>query len=191
MRIVLRSFIRIKGRLLKYSLDKLTKTPQIAQRDLLLNILRKNSGTEFGNAYNFDKISDETEFKKQVTINTYQDMEPYIEKIMSGQTSILTADPPLMFNVTSGTSDKPKFIPITINTKKRTAYLMQQWLYRALLDHPSFLDKSNLTISASASEGHTPSGVPFGSLSGLIYSNLPRIVMYSYVLHLTPIFTES
>lgn len=184
MGIVLRSFIRIEGSLLKYSLDKLTKTPHITQRKLLLNILRKNSGTEFGRTYNFNKISDEAEFQKRVPINTYQDMEPYLEKIMSGQRSILTADLPLMFNVTSGTSDKPKFIPITINTKKCTAYLMQQWLYRALLDHPSFLDKSNFTISASASEGHTPSGVPFGSLSGLIYSNLPRIVMRSYILPL-------
>ena len=184
MGIVLRSFIRIEGSLLKYSLDKLTKTPHITQRNLLLNILRKNSGTEFGRTYNFNNISDEAEFRKKVPVNTYQDIEPYIKKIMSGQRSILTSDPPLIFNVTSGTSDKPKFIPVTINTKKRTTYLMQQWLYRTLLDHPSFLDKSNLTISASASEGHTTSGVPFGSLSGLIYSNLPRIVMRSYVLPL-------
>jgi hypothetical protein len=184
MGIVLRSFIRIGGRLLKYSLDKLTKIPHITQRNLLLNILRKNSGTEFGRTYNFNNISDEAEFRKKVPVNTYQDIEPYIKKIMSGQRSILTSDPPLIFNVTSGTSDKPKFIPVTINTKKRTTYLMQQWLYRTLLDHPSFLDKSNFTISASASEGHTTSGVPFGSLSGLIYSNLPRIVMRSYVLPL-------
>lgn len=184
MRIVLRSFIRAKGSLLKYSLDKLAKTPHTAQRNLLLNILRKNSGTEFGCNYGFNKISDEAEFRKQVPVNTYEDMEPYIEKIRGGQRNILSIHPTIMFNVTSGTSDRPKFIPITFDTKKRTALLMQQWLYRALIDHPLFLDKSNLIITASASEGHTESGVPFGALSGLIYSNLPRIFMRSYVLPL-------
>lgn len=169
---------------MKYSLDKLTKIPHITQRNLLLNILRKNCNTELGRAYNFNNISDETEFKRHVPINTYEDIAPYIEKIRSGQRNILTADQPLMFNVTSGTSDKPKFIPVTIRTKKSTARLMKQWLYRTLLDHPSFLDKSNFTISSSATEGYAPSGIPFGSLSGLINSNLPRIVVRSYALPL-------
>ena len=42
-------------------------------------------------------------------------------------------------------------------------------LYQALYDHPEILDKFNLTITSSAVEGYTPSGIPYGSASGLIF----------------------
>ncbi len=182
MGILLRSFIRLEGSFLRYSLDKLTKTPQVAQRKQLLEIVTKNKDTQYGQKYDFRKIRNEQDFQKQVPINKYRDIEPHIDKIINGQKNILTADTPIMFNLTSGTSDKPKYIPVTAKTKKRTALLMHQWLYRALLNHPSFLDKFILLITGSPIEGHTASGIPYGSVSGLIYQNLPRSVMRSYVL---------
>lgn len=182
MGILLRSFTRLEGSYLKYSFDKLSTIPHIAQKQFLLDILNRNSVTEYGRKYNFAKINNERDFQKHIPINTYQDLEPYIEKIINGHKNVLTADIPIMFNLTSGTSDKPKYIPVTNKTEKRTALLMHQWLYRALRDHHSFLNKSNFTITSSANEGYTPSYIPFGSVSGLIYKNLPRSVRSSYVL---------
>lgn len=182
MGVILRSFIKFEGSFLKRSFDKLTKNPREAQKKYLLQILKGNITTEYGRKHNFVKINNETDYQKHVPINEYQDLEPYIEKIINGRKNVLTADMPFMFNLTSGTNDKPKFIPVTVKTRKRTAQLMHQWLYRCLLDHPSFLDKSNFTITGSAVEGHTPSGIPYGSASGLIYKNLPRIMHNSYVL---------
>ena len=180
--IILRSFIKSEGSFLKQAFDKLTKAPHEAQERYLLQILKKNRITEYGNKYNFTKIYNGKDYQKHVPINKYQDLEPYIEKITPGGKNILTAEMPFMFNLTSGTSDKPKFIPVTAITKKRTARLMRQWLYRSLLDHPTFLDKSNLTITSSTVEGYTQSGIPYGSASGLIYKGLPGIMHGSYIL---------
>lgn len=182
MGILLRSFIKLEGSFLKYSFDKLTKAPHVTQKEYLLQVLKRNKDTEYGNKYNFANIYNEGDYQKSVPINRYQDLEPYIEKIINGCKNVLTAEMPFMFNLTSGSSDKPKFIPITNMTKKRTALLMHQWLYMALLNHPSFLDKFNLTITSSAVEGYTQAGIPYGSASGLLYKNLPRSMRSSYVL---------
>lgn len=182
MGILLRSFIKLEGGSLKRSFDKLTKVPHVAQKEYLLQILKRNKGTEYGHKHNFATIYNERDYQKCVPVNRYQDLEPYIEKIINGCKNVLTAEMPFMFNLTSGSSDKPKFIPVTNMTKKRTALLMHQWLYRTLLNHPSFLDKSNFTITSPAVEGYTQAGIPYGSASGFLYKNLPHIMRNSYVL---------
>jgi hypothetical protein len=182
MGILLRTRITVAGSLLKHSFDKLTRDAHVVQQQHLLQILKRNKYTEYGQQHNFAKIHSEKDYQKEVTVNRYQELEPYIGKIINGAKNVLTAEMPFMFNLTSGSSDKPKFIPVTKTTKKCTALLMNQWLYRTLLDHPAFLDKYNLTITSSAIEGYTSAGIPYGSASGLIYKNLPRIMRSSYVL---------
>jgi hypothetical protein len=182
MGISLKSVVKAEGGPLKQSFDKLTKAPQVVQKDYLLRILSKNSRTEYGRKYNFKKIKDETDYCKNVPITGYPDLEPYINKIVNGSKNVLTAETPFMFNLTSGSTDKPKFIPVTNTTQKRTALLMRHWLYRTLLDHPSFLNKFIFTIAGSAIEGHTQNGIPYGSASGLLYNKLSKIIQSSYVL---------
>jgi len=182
MGILLKSLIGIKGKVLKNSLDKATKKPYTIQKNYLLKILEKNINTEYGKKYNFAKIYDEKDFQKNIPINQFNDLEPYIERIKNGHKNILTSTSPFMFNLTSGTSDKPKFIPITAEAQKLTANLMHQWLYRTLLDHPAFLDNSNFCIAGPAIEGYAPSGIPYGCASGMIYKSLPRLLHSSYVL---------
>ncbi len=179
---LLRTFVRLEGSFLKHSFDKLTKAPHITQKEYLLQILKRNKSTEYGHKYNFANICSEEDYQKGVPVNRYQDLEPYIEKIINGYKNVLTVAMPFMFNLTSGSSDKPKFIPVTNMTKKRIALLTYQWLYRTLIHHPSFLDKFNLTITSPAVEGKTQAGIPYGSASGLLYKNLPRIMRSSYVL---------
>jgi hypothetical protein len=55
-------------------------------------------------------------------------------------------------------------------------------LYRALAGHPRHLDKKVLLIISPAVEGVTPQGIPFGSLSGLTYQRIPRLVRRSYAV---------
>lgn len=182
MGILLRSFVKLKGGFIKHSFDKLTMAPEVVQKDYLLQILNKNNRTEYGAKYNFANIKDEADYRKSVPINGYQELEPYIDKIVNGCKNVLTTETPFMFNQTSGSTDKPKFIPVTDITQKHTALLMRHWLYRTLLDHPSFLDKYIFTIASSANEGYTQNGIPYGSASGLIYNKLPQIIQSSYVL---------
>ncbi|MBI9018089.1 MAG: GH3 auxin-responsive promoter family protein [Phycisphaerae bacterium] len=157
-------------------------TPAILQKQLLMEIITNNRDTAYGREYGFHKIDSIEDFQNNVPVNQYHNLEPYIEKMLNGHENILTADMPVMFNLTSGTASKPKFIPVTAKTQKKTDIIMAQWLSKALEDHPDFMDYWNLIITSAPVEGNCPSGIPFGSMSGKIYDNLPENIMSKYVL---------
>ncbi|MEW5821318.1 MAG: GH3 auxin-responsive promoter family protein [Cyanobacteriota bacterium] len=179
---LLKETISIKGKSLKKSLDMASKDPYSHQKNLLLNILKNNANTEYGQKHNFFKINSVTDYQKNVPINEFKDLEPYIEKIKNGDKNILTSNMPFMFNLTSSTSAKSKYIPVTKEMQIQTTNLMHQWLYRSLLDHPGFLNSSSFLITSAAVEGETESGIPYGSISGMIYKTLPQILHSSYVV---------
>ena len=53
-------------------------------------------------------------FKQAVPIHEYDDMKPYIERIMDGEQNVLWNTPIYWFAKSSGTtSDKSKFIPVS------------------------------------------------------------------------------
>ncbi len=50
---------------------------------------------------------------KQVPIRDYEDLRPYIDKIIAGEENILWPGKPIYFAKTSGTTSGVKYIPIT------------------------------------------------------------------------------
>jgi hypothetical protein len=96
---------------------------------------------------------------------------------------VLTAEDPVMFSRTSGTTGEPKLIPVTRTCRGRDhADQMRTWLYHAQKDHPGMLAGKVLSLVSPAVEGRTPSGVPYGSTSGHIYANMPGLVRRTYLV---------
>ncbi len=72
------------------------------------------STTEFGRKYNFSALFNIRTFKQTVPIREYEDLQPYIQRIMQGEQNLLWNTPVFWFAKSSGTtSDKSKFIPVT------------------------------------------------------------------------------
>jgi hypothetical protein len=174
--------IGLKGGMLFKSFEKAVKDPHAVQQNFLRNILQNNENTEFGKLYNFADIKNETDFQNKVPLFSYEELEQFIKKMISGKGKVLTFDKPTMFNVTSGTGGTSKYIPITHESQKLTTQLTTQWLYRMLCDHPRILNDSTLGVTGAAIEGYTLSGVPHGCASGMIYKNLPWLFARSYVI---------
>ena len=128
----------------------------------------------FFHRYEAKRISEAT-----LPVVEYEDIEPYIEQIKKGSRNVLTSEPVSLFNMTSGTTARPKYIPLTPQGLKRAGSLMRQWFYHALTDHPSLLDKGFLSITGAAIEGRCESGIPYGSASGMISNSLPSLVRRS------------
>lgn len=182
MGLLSKTLISLKGKILYKSFESTASNLYNTQKKLLSRIIKANANTEFGRLYNFSSINNEIDFQKKVPVFSYKEIKPHIEKIVNGEADILTSAQPIMFNMTSGTSGESKYIPITRESQKLTMELFNQWLYRTLLDHPSFLDNSILSVAGSAIEGQTKSGIPYGCASGMIYKNLPYIISRSYVV---------
>jgi len=151
------------------------------QTELLLGMLRKNANTEYGRRYHFDTINSISDYQKQVPLITYADIQEDMERVAGGAKNVFTAEDPVMFAQTSGTTGKPKFIPVT-PTDQGQAHKdqMRSWLYNAQIAHPGILDYKIVSMVSPAVEGHTEAGIPFGSTSGHIYKNMPGVVRRAY-----------
>ncbi|MBL4906540.1 MAG: GH3 auxin-responsive promoter family protein [Sneathiella sp.] len=94
-------------------LIKATATPQATQHAALMAILQKNAHTEIGKQYGFSDIKTGEDYAKAVPIQTYENLRERIDRQEATGESCLTADQPIYYQRTSGTTNAPKHIPMT------------------------------------------------------------------------------
>lgn len=182
MSLILKTTVRLRGKTLARQLDAAAETPAAAQQAFLRRILNQNAATAFGREHQFSHLQREQDYRNAVPIADYEAFRPYINRLLAGEKAVLTAASPFMFALTSGTTSKPKYIPVTRQSEELGSRIMRQWLYRALLDHPRYLDCATVGIVSPAIEGKTAMGIPYGSVSGRIYQQIPAIVRRSYAV---------
>lgn len=152
-----------------------------AQEGLLLEMISRATDTVFGRTYGFANIKTRKDFQTRVPIGSWDDFSPYIDRIVAGERSVLTNDPaPAMFNRTSGTTSKPKLIPIGPNTMRGNQLTQKLWAYQAIQRHPRFLSGKAVPMVNKAIEGHTEQKVPYGSVSGLMFRDAHPIAKRRY-----------
>jgi len=93
-------------------LDSLDRPAQV-QADLLAEILRENGDTEYGRTYGLPKVRTADEYRRAVPIRTHEELMPWIERVMAGETNVLTADDPVVYFSSSGSTGREKHIPVT------------------------------------------------------------------------------
>lgn len=79
---------------------------------LLFKLLQENKNTEFGKKYGFDTITTVEEYQKRVPLSAYSDYEEYINRIENGEKNIITSRDIEHFALSSGSSGKPKKVPM-------------------------------------------------------------------------------
>ena len=154
--------------------------PAEAQRKLLLNMMERNKDTVYGREHGFADVKTFEDYRKSVPIVEYDGIAGYIDRVTAGESNVLTAETPILFAQTSGTTGKPKFIPVTPTC--RSGGGMTTWLHFATKDHPTLLSGKVVTIVSPAVEGYTESKIPFGSTSGMIVKEMPGLVQKAYAV---------
>ena len=114
-----------KGRRSLRSLERASENPMGENLALLQKIIKQNKNTEFGRLHHFDAIRSVEDFRRNVPMSEYEDYVPYIERMKTGETGVLTSSRLLGFSRTSGSSGVPKYIPATADSLK--AYVKYTW----------------------------------------------------------------
>lgn len=97
-----------------HDIELFLKYPIEVQNELFAQLLKTAQKTEFGIEHGFKDISSISEYKQRVPISTYEDLYPYIEKLLKGQQNILWPSEIKWFAKSSGTTNaKSKFIPVS------------------------------------------------------------------------------
>ncbi|MDP2928880.1 MAG: GH3 auxin-responsive promoter family protein [Candidatus Omnitrophota bacterium] len=162
--------------------EKSTKNPITVQEKLLLGYLHKNRSTEYGRKYHFSEVRSIPDYQKLVPMSDSESIFPYVESISSGARNVLTKDKVVFFGLTSGTTGKPKLIPVTNFSRAKKAEMLGLWTYYIMRDHPDILDGKILAIINPEEEAFTKTGIPCGAESGHAYKNMPAIVRNFYAI---------
>ena len=134
------------------------------QEEYLMNLLRKNADTKYGRQYHFAGIKSYEEYAGMVPITVYEDYEPYIQSIMDGEDKVLTTEPVLLFELTSGSSGGKKLIPYTNALKQEFQKGIKPWLcdlYTGLQGMKNGKSYWSITPVTSKKE-YTKCGIPMG-----------------------------
>jgi hypothetical protein len=181
-RIALRLGMLLNGGREWQRVRRMARGPEIAQRDALRRIVRANRATRFGTTHGFADITDPHTFRQRVPAHEYEALRPYIDEQRLTGKPVLTADPPLFYAQTSGTTAAPKYIPVTAATlamHRREQALFSYLQFRAC---PAAFEGKGLGIMGAAVEGRLDSGHAIGSVSGHLYQMLPRAVLARAVI---------
>ncbi len=144
------------------------------QKKVFRKLLKDARFTVFGRDHHFASISSYEDFKKKVPIRDYEQLKPYIDRIINGERNVLWKEKPIYFAKTSGTTSGTKYIPITkdsisnhINTA-RNALLC----YIAETGNAQFVDGKMIFLSGSP-ELERVGGIWTGRLSGIVNHHVP------------------
>src|ERR1700755_79133 len=142
------------------------------QRKLLLDRIARHKDSQFGRDHHFGEIRSVEDFRRRVPIRDYTGHEPYIDRVRQGDTSALFAagTEVLMFAMTSGTTNRPKTIPVTRESLSDYREGWTTWGIKAFDTHFDGLKNGLRPILQLASdwrESTTPGGIPCGAITGL------------------------
>ena len=112
--------------------------PQFIQLRILKNIIKSNTSTLYGKEHQFQDIKSFSDFQKQ-PITTYSDYEGYIEQIKHGDKAILTSQPVMLLQPTSGSTTGSKFIPYTHMFQQEFQRGLNTWICNVFFRFPSVL----------------------------------------------------
>jgi hypothetical protein len=84
------------------------------QHEFLPQLLLSAKNTEWGKQFNYAEIKNVEDFKKQIPIQDYDSLKPFIQRTMRGEQNLIWSSPIRWFSKSSGTtSDTSKFIPMS------------------------------------------------------------------------------
>ena len=151
--------------------------PVAAQRNILQHLVTQAQYTEFGRKYSFSKLFTVKDFKKRIPIHEYDDIKPYIERMMKGEENILWNTPINWFAKSSGTtSDKSKFIPISEESLKDIHFKGSKDVltnyYKNFPDSDLLTGKS-LVVGGSHQVHNLQEDIQYGDLSAVLMQNTP------------------
>ncbi|PWK20564.1 GH3 auxin-responsive promoter family protein [Xanthomarina spongicola] len=157
------------------SVQKWANNPIETQEKVFQELISSATSTQFGKDHDFISINTHKDFVKRVPVRDYEELKPYVERVVAGEENILWKGKPIYFAKTSGTTSGAKYIPITKESMPthveaaRNAIL----LYIAETGNAKFVDGKMIFLQGSPilEKKH---GIQLGRLSGIVAHYVPK-----------------
>jgi len=155
--------------------QKWANNPIETQEKVFKNLITEATETTFGKDHDFISINTYEDFVKRVPIRDYEDLKPYVDRVVKGEEDVLWKGKPLYFAKTSGTTSGAKYIPLTKESMPthvnaaRNAILM----YIHETGNADFVNGKMIFLQGSPVL-QEKNGVQLGRLSGIVAHYVPK-----------------
>jgi GH3 auxin-responsive promoter len=140
-------------------------SPRKSQEALLAGLLSHNASSTFGREHGFSRIRTLQEFRSAVPVRDYGGFSPWIDRAAAGERNVLSADDPIVFFKTSGSTGSNKVIPVTRNFMETSFFPFYYAAIGNLFEYFPGLGTRpdailNLRVDPLATSSKTASGSP-------------------------------
>lgn len=165
---------KVYAKIVNLQIQKWANNPVETQQKVFKELISVAKNTAFGKDHDFENIKCYQDFSKLVPIRDYEELKPYIERVVSGEKNVLWPDKPLYFAKTSGTTSGAKYIPLT---KESMPYHVEAarnaiLCYINETGNADFVDGKMIFLQGSP-EMQEKNGIQFGRLSGIVAHYVP------------------
>ena len=171
----LKSFAaKIFAKIVVKQIQQWAQNPEITQKKVFDGLISQAKETAFGKDHDFLEIHSYEDFAKQVPVRDYEQLKPYVDRMVLGEANILWPGKPLYFAKTSGTTSGAKFIPLT---KESMPYHIQAarnaiLFYIHETGKAEFVNGKMIFLQGSP-EMDEKYGIKTGRLSGIVAHFVP------------------
>ena len=163
--------------------------PTETQERILRGLLRANAGTEYGRAQRFDELGSLRDFQQRVPPTTFDDYQPFVQRIRAGERGLLTAAPVQRLVPSSGSTAARKLVPYTRALRAEFERGIGPWIVDLFRDPRLRGGRAYFSISPALAPAEEPSAVPVGFeddadyLGGVLGRIVARSLAVSPLVH--------
>lgn len=149
--------------------------PLETQEKVFRDLITQAQHTQFGKDHDFANIKTFQDFAAKVPIRDYEQLRPYVDRVVKGEENILWKGKPIYFAKTSGTTSGAKYIPLT---KESMPYHIEA-ARNAILSYiretgnADFVDGKMIFLQGSPIL-EEKNGIKLGRLSGIVAHFVPK-----------------
>lgn len=153
--------------------------PRQVQHMVRNSLIEQAAGTQWGQRHGYQSIKNYADFTQRVPIHTYEDIQPYIERMMRGEPDVLWPGVTTYFAKSSGTTnDKSKYIPVGKDNLD-DGHIQGSWdsvvLFYQLRQNAAIFLFKNIILPGSLSHLEQFPKAKIGDISALMIDNMPAL----------------
>lgn len=166
---------KIFAKIVVTKIEKWSQNPIETQHKVFKKLISEAKDTAFGKDHDFQAIQSPSDFAENVPIRDYEELKPYVNRVVSGEENILWPGKPLYFAKTSGTTSGAKYIPITKDSMPNHIQAARNAIlcYINETGNANFVDGKMIFLQGSP-EMSEKNGIKLGRLSGIVAHYVPK-----------------
>jgi hypothetical protein len=153
------------------------KYPHEVQAEQFKKLIQTAQHTEWGKKYHYSSITSVKDFAERVPVSAYEDIFPYIDRMMKGEENILWPSEIKWFAKSSGTTNaRSKFIPVSTEALEECHFKGGKDLMAIYVNNnpeTKVFTGKGLGIGGSYQVSSGNNEFYYGDISAVVMKNLP------------------